>query len=158
MVVYLFLTLFSGFFPSVHGWSLPRGMSFNQNVIFLQPKRNCICRTVYKNVRKIQTYQIKENSLTWYSLLNPAFSFRDMFVICAFIFLTGMFLLVGGPLFVFSGKAYVDSVTSLPGKVCDLQSNVNKMYYYFFFFLTVWINKEWDEKIAFIYFNNKKGL
>lgn len=60
--------------------------------------------------------------LTWYSLLNPAFSFRDMFVICALIFLTGIFLLVGGPLFVFSGKAYVDSMTSFASNVFDLQS------------------------------------
>lgn len=26
------------------------------------------------------------------------------------------------------------------------------------FFLNVWINKEWDEKIAFIYFNDKNDL
>lgn len=45
--------------------------------------------------------------LTLYSFLNPALSFADMFEICAFMFLTEIFLLVGGPRFVFSGNAYV---------------------------------------------------
>lgn len=63
-------------------------------------------------------------NLTWYSLLNPAFSLRDMFAICAFIFLTGMFLFVGGPRFVFSGRAYVDSATLLANDVCNLQSTI----------------------------------
>lgn len=39
----------------------------------------------------------------------------------AFIFLTEMFLLVGGPIFVFSGKAYADSTMSCAGTVCDMQ-------------------------------------
>lgn len=65
--------------------------------------------------KHLQTY------LTWYSLLKPAFSFRDMFVICAFIFLTGMFLLVGGPRLVFSGKAYVVSLLPFASNTCDLQ-------------------------------------
>lgn len=47
-----------------------------------------------------------------------------MFVICAFIFLTEMFLLVGGPLFVFSGKAYVDSSTSFASKMLNQQYTV----------------------------------
>lgn len=70
----------------------------------------------------------KSKFFTWYSILNPLFSFRDMFAICAFMFLTGMFLLVGGPRFVFSGKAYVDSTTSFACTVCDLQSSIDIMY------------------------------
>lgn len=66
--------------------------------------------------------------LTLYSFLNAAFSLKDMFAICAVIFLTGMFLFVGGPLFVFSGRAYVDYTTSFANDVCDLQSSIT----YFF--------------------------
>lgn len=50
----------------------------------------------------------KKTIRTWYSLLNPVFSLADIFEICAMMFLTGIFLLVGGPLFVFSGRAYVE--------------------------------------------------
>lgn len=53
-----------------------------------------------------------------------------MFVICAFIFLTEIFLFVGGPLLVFSGRAYVDSTTSFGHKACDLQSIIYKLYFY----------------------------
>lgn len=63
--------------------------------------------------------------LTWYSFLKPLFSFKDMFAICASIFLTGMFLLVGGPRFVFSGKAYVVSPMSFGRKVCVLKPVMN---------------------------------
>lgn len=49
---------------------------------------------------------------TWYSLLNPVFSFADIFEICAMMFLTEIFLFVGGPLLVFSGKAYVELALS----------------------------------------------
>lgn len=72
----------------------------------------------------IRENSFKKKNLTWYSLLNPAFSLREMFVICAFIFLTGMFLFVGGPRFVFSGRAYVDSATLLANDVCNLQSTI----------------------------------
>lgn len=68
-------------------------------------------------IKNIHCRQIKKNDVlkvtrTWYSLLNPAFSFTDMFEICAMMFLIEIFLLVGGPLFVFSGNTYVES--SLP--------------------------------------------
>lgn len=39
-----------------------------------------------------------------------------------------MFLLVGGPRFVFSGKAYVDSTMSFARNACDLQSSKMKLY------------------------------
>lgn len=61
----------------------------------------------------------KENR-TWYSLLNPAFTFADMFEICAMMFLTEIFLLVGGPLFVFSGNAYVESSLTFALLLCGL--------------------------------------
>lgn len=85
--------------------------------------------TIYKqSVHNNEDWQIEKKInkiyLTWYSLLNPVFSFKDMFVICAFIFLTEMFLLVGGPLFVFSGKAYVDSSTSFASKMLNQQYTV----------------------------------
>lgn len=67
-----------------------------------------------KNVGKVNR--------TWYSLLNPAFSFVDMFEICAMMFLTGIFLLVGGPLLVFSGKAYIELPLSFAFSSGRLQS------------------------------------
>lgn len=65
-----------------------------------------------------------KSHLTRYSFLNPAFSLADMFVICALIFLMDMFLLVGGPLFVLSGRAYVDSMVLIASLFFDLQSNI----------------------------------
>lgn len=69
------------------------------------------------HANQYNNYTEKENR-TWYSVLNPAFSFADMFEICAMMFLTEIFLLVGGPLFVFSGNAYVDSLLSFAPSSC----------------------------------------
>lgn len=79
-----------------------------------------MCLIVCKYVTQSEINGLK-NYLTWYSLLNPLFSFKDMFVICAFIFLIEMFLLVGGPRLVFSGKAYVIPPLSFAFNICDMQ-------------------------------------
>lgn len=57
---------------------------------------------------RISSFSFNKDNRTWYSFLKPAFLLADMFEICAIIFRTEMFLLVGGPLLVFSGKAYVE--------------------------------------------------
>lgn len=98
-------------------------MSCNEHVIHFLPSKIKYVFNNLENVKEVKSKSLKAKHLTWYSLLNPAFSFRDIFVICAFIFLTGMFLLVGGPRFVFSGRAYVVSLMSL---VFDLQPKINK--------------------------------
>lgn len=46
-----------------------------------------------------------------------------------------MFLLVGGPLFVFSGRAYVDSSIAFASNVSDLQSTIKLNFAVYYFFL-----------------------
>lgn len=111
MVVYLFFTLFSGFFASLHGWSSPRGISY-KHFIYTYFKSHHRYWNILKHIRF---------TLTWYSVLNPTFSFADMFVICAFMFLIEMFLFVGSPLLVFSGRAYVVSPMLFACRISDLQ-------------------------------------
>lgn len=143
MVVYLFLTLFSCFFPSMHGWSSPRGISYNEHVIFIYFYHLKIYAYVNQIGRMVSNHR---KDLTWYSLLNTAFSLRDMFAICAFIFLTGIFLFVGGPRFVFSGRAYVDSAPLLANDVCNLQSTITIILFWLCYFKNMEQKKNWIEK------------
>lgn len=91
---------------------------------FHYPLQKSRLRVTKKKRKRKRLKQTGKNNLTWYSLLNPVLSFRDIFLICAFIFLTGMFLLVGGPFFVFSGKAYVDSTTSFSWTFSEMKSAI----------------------------------
>ena len=67
-------------------------------------------------------------NLTLYSHLKPAFSLSDMFAIWAVMFLTGIFLFVGGPFLLLSGKVGVESSGLSVSSCCGLSSVVMKFY------------------------------
>lgn len=64
------------------------------------------------------------------------------------MFLTGMFLLVGGPLFAFSGRAYVDSSTAFASNFSDLQFRELDCFVIGFFSLRGFASKTNDSLLA----------
>ena len=127
MVVYLFLTLFSGFFASRHGCCSPRGISWNIEHILLKQITIKMLKCKWYNT---EVTLVKRNYLTLYSLLKPAFSLADMFAIWALMFLTGMFLFVGEPLLLLSGKVGVESSASSASSLCVLSSVIIRFQIY----------------------------
>lgn len=93
---------------------------------------------------------------TWYSLLNPEFSQSDMFAICALMFLTEMYLFIGGPFFVFSCKIRQDSFASVVWSWCHLFSEFKKKQTYFHFYLIKYDDNKklvnYERKIALFYY------
>ena len=121
MVTYLFFTLFSVFFPSRQGHSSPRGMSWKVMNTYVK------CEVLY--LKKYISNNILIN-LTLYSYLNPAFSLADMLTIWALMFLTGIFLFVGGPLMFLSGKTGAESSGSSGSSESALSSEfIIKAFY-----------------------------